>query len=244
MEPLCLSLEYEMWYIEKTNRMRQKVLNSAAMMFTNNWVRLQKNPKLYGFSDDAEVCRKRVLIYAVVKYLFLLSTLMACAFLFFNFLKEKYDLRMITLLGFQILISTVGFILATKNKPGDTRTQISKQWSPVRSKLLKYGVISWIVENQKEQNFVGVSVPRTPKDRPLLVRALDESMKAMHEKRREYQKNGFPKEEAKILAKMEDLASLPEKFGIKMDFSSYGIGQKIVKEGDKVTVRVTLVAQH
>ncbi len=220
--------KFGMWYIDN-KKMKQKVLSSAAKMFSNFWIKSQNNPKLYGFSEDAEICRDRLDAYILGKYLttaaFLTGLVVALMFMFQNQNRELVILSSVLgILGFVMII-----ILVTFYKPGNTRTQIAKEWAPVRRKLLKYGVVQWIAQNQKDQDFVQVSVPRTPNDRPLLVKAFDESMKALHEKLKESQMEGLPKKEAKLLREMKDLSLLPGKFGIVMNFSSYGLPEPTVK---------------
>lgn len=201
------------WYIKKQMK-KQTIINATSKHFTAVWIKNQKNPKLEGFKDTAEQCRRDQNSWIwgrIIGGIFILMTLVLFVLNFTGQEKSSY-FWVPGLIGVLVLFGKK-FL-----KLGENQKALLKDWKPIRRRLLKQRVFKrcYVFLKQDKVDYIGDNEIRN-----LLVKVFDSLMNSLYSDLRKAEQEGFYKKEEKLGDQMSDLAKLAYQMGLSMSFDKY-----------------------
>jgi hypothetical protein len=199
------------------------VLDSIGQHFSNVWVASQRNLKLEGFKNSAEFCRRNLNMqrnFAALGWFAILAAIVLCSFGNGDGFKrgELSVISGIFIAGLIILLIKFVFL-----KTGETRTNLVRDWKPIRRRLLRYGVIQNACFILREDKGSYLSNDQT---RRLLVEAFDSSMETLFSKLHKAEVEGFPKMVGIIKDQILDLKKMTWEMGLLMTYREDGTPSK------------------
>jgi hypothetical protein len=197
---------------------KDTVKDSIGRYFTRVYLEKQGNPKLEGFADSAEFCRRDSNMKRNGKVLGWLAILLASTVLGFSFFEpvNQDDLIAVGAVG---IVGIIVLIINNFFKDGETRVSLVGAWKPIRRKLMKHGVIQTACRMLKKDKADCIGDDEI---RKVLVKAFDSSMETLFNKLRKAEREGFPKKTLLIQDQIKDLKSLTREMGLIMRYREDG----------------------